>query len=95
MEAPEPALVQRGNRSADLDGRTLTQVDPRGNTMTNSYDAAGRMTNVTDAVGNQTQYGYDAASQLRQVTDALSQITAYPRSKEHSETLGRRCNSGN
>ena len=44
----------------DLDGRKLTQTDPRGNTTTYTYDDAGRMLTTKDAIGNVTQFAYDA-----------------------------------
>ena len=61
----------------DATETTATQIDPRGNATTTTFDARGHVAAVTDAQQRQRSFGYDAAGNLTSVTDAAHRTLAF------------------
>ncbi|WP_369914779.1 DUF6531 domain-containing protein [Xanthomonas sp. NCPPB 3005] len=64
----------------DAFGRVVAEVDPRGNTVSHTYDRLGRevaTTRVIDGVGATSTIAYDGLSRITRQTDPMGNVTTY------------------
>ena len=61
----------------DIAGRVLTNKDPRGNQVINTYDTNGNLTSLTARDGSVTSHEYNGKGLVIKTTDALGNYTLY------------------